>query len=279
LSCLADEFGRKPVLVGAMIVMGSARFVIGLLPSYAQIGVIAPSLLVIIRMIQGLAFGAEWGGAITMAYEHASWNRRGMYAAIPQSGNPFGIALASAMLLICANLDGDLAWRIPFLPSQARTAAGSGAVSALALITGISAIASLACPPIVGVLSDRTRTRWGRRAPWILLGGAACALSLILLGSVGAIVGLLVGWFLVQATINVGLNVILSVIPDHVPVHRHGLASTMQGLGIPIGSVLGAVAGAALVGSVVVAYVTRRALPGLVCDCGRARLREAGGRR
>ena len=114
---LADKFGRKPVLVGAMLVMGGATFLIGLLPTYAQIGVIAPVLLVIIRMIQGLAFGAEWGGAITMAYEHAPWNRRGMYAAIPQSGNPLGIALASAMFLICANLDGDWAWRIPFLLS------------------------------------------------------------------------------------------------------------------------------------------------------------------
>ena len=84
---LADKFGRKPVLVGAMLVMGGATFFIGLLPTYAQVGIIAPILLTIIRMIQGLAFGAEWGGAITMAYEHAPWNRRGMYAAIPQSGN------------------------------------------------------------------------------------------------------------------------------------------------------------------------------------------------
>ena len=112
---LADKFGRKPVLVGAMLVMGGATCLIGLLPTYAQVGVVAPVLLVIIRMIQGLAFGAEWGGAITMTYEHAPWNRRGMYAAIPQAGNPLGIALASAMFLICAHLEGDMAWRVPFL--------------------------------------------------------------------------------------------------------------------------------------------------------------------
>lgn len=112
---LADKFGRKPVLVGAMLVMGGATCLIGLLPTYAQVGVIAPVLLVIIRMIQGLAFGAEWGGAITMTYEHAPWNRRGMYAAIPQAGNPLGIALCSAMFLICAHLEGDWAWRVPFL--------------------------------------------------------------------------------------------------------------------------------------------------------------------
>ncbi|MFC3999314.1 MFS transporter [Nocardiopsis sediminis] len=115
---LGDRFGRKPVLVGAMIVMGAATFVIGLLPTYAQIGVLAPILLTVIRMIQGLAFGAEWGGAITMAYEHAPWHRRGMYAAIPQSGNPFGIALSSGMFALCAGLEGDWAWRTPFLLSS-----------------------------------------------------------------------------------------------------------------------------------------------------------------
>jgi MFS family permease len=114
---LADKYGRKPVLVAAMIVMGGATFLIGLLPTYAQIGALAPILLVIIRMIQGLAFGAEWGGAITMAYEHAPWHRRGMFAAIPQSGNPFGIALASGMFLLCSNLEGDWQWRTPFLLS------------------------------------------------------------------------------------------------------------------------------------------------------------------
>jgi MFS family permease len=112
---LADKHGRKPVLIAAMVVMGGATFLIGLLPSYGQIGVAAPVLLIIIRMIQGLAFGAEWGGAITMTYEHAPWNRRGMFAAIPQAGNPFGIALASGMFLLSANFEGDWRWRVPFL--------------------------------------------------------------------------------------------------------------------------------------------------------------------
>ncbi|MET4639534.1 MFS transporter [Mycetocola sp. 2940] len=114
---MADRFGRKPVLVAAMIVMGGATFCIGILPTYATVGVIAPILLVLIRMIQGLAFGAEWGGAITMAYEHAPANRRGMYAAIPQAGNPLGIAMASAMFVFSAGLEGDWQWRTPFLLS------------------------------------------------------------------------------------------------------------------------------------------------------------------
>ncbi|MET0842371.1 MAG: MFS transporter [Mycetocola sp.] len=114
---MADKFGRKPVLVAAMIVMGAATFCIGILPTYATVGVLAPVLLVLIRIIQGLAFGAEWGGAITMAYEHAPANRRGMYAAIPQAGNPLGIAMASAMFVFSAGLEGDWQWRTPFLLS------------------------------------------------------------------------------------------------------------------------------------------------------------------
>jgi MFS family permease len=114
---LADRFGRKPVLVGALLIMGIATFAIGLLPTYAQVGILAPILLVSIRMIQGLAFGAEWGGAVMMAYEHAPWRRRGMFAAIPQSGNPLGIALANIAFLAANPLDSDWSWRIPFLAS------------------------------------------------------------------------------------------------------------------------------------------------------------------
>ncbi|GHF01121.1 MFS transporter [Streptomyces griseoluteus] len=113
----ADKVGRKPVLVTAMLVMGAATFLIGALPTYEQVGALAPILLVALRMLQGLAFGAEWGGAITMAYEHAPWHRRGMFAAIPQSGNPLGIALASGVFAWSDTLDGNWQWRTPFLLS------------------------------------------------------------------------------------------------------------------------------------------------------------------
>jgi MFS family permease len=130
------------------------------------------------------------------------------------------------------------------LPTQVRLIAGDTAPSALALITGVSAIASLAVPPLAGLLSDRTRSTWGRRAPWILFGGLATGASLLLLGLVGSITGLLIGWFLVQGTVNIGLNVVLATIPDRIPPRRHGLASTVQGLGLPVGSVLGVQLGA-----------------------------------
>lgn len=121
---LGDRYGRKPVLVGALLIMGVATVLIGLLPTYAQVGVLAPVLLVLIRMIQGLAFGAEWGGAVLMAYEHAPWRHRGRFAAIPQAGNPLGIALANIAFLASASLDSDWAWRIPFLASAILIAVG-----------------------------------------------------------------------------------------------------------------------------------------------------------
>jgi MFS family permease len=121
---LADRFGRKPVLVGALLVMGIATVAIGCLPTYAQVGILAPVLLVVIRVIQGLAFGAEWGGAVLMAFEHAPWRRRGRFAAIPQAGNPLGIALANIAFLAAAPLDSDWAWRIPFLASAVLIAVG-----------------------------------------------------------------------------------------------------------------------------------------------------------
>jgi MFS family permease len=121
---LGDKVGRKPVLVGALIVMGLATFCIGLLPTYQSMGVLAPIMLVAIRIVQGLAFGAEWGGAILMAYEHAPWRQRGRYSAIPTAGNPLGLFLANVVFLYSTQFDSELAWRIPFLASSLLVIAG-----------------------------------------------------------------------------------------------------------------------------------------------------------
>lgn len=121
---LGDRIGRKPVLVGALLVMGVATFLIGCLPTYATVGVLAPILLVLIRMVQGLAFGAEWGGAIMMAFEHAPWRQRGRYASIPQAGVPLGLLLANLVFLISVGWAGEWAWRAPFLFSAVLVVAG-----------------------------------------------------------------------------------------------------------------------------------------------------------
>lgn len=121
---LGDKIGRKPVLVGALFVMGISTVLIGLLPTYAQVGLLAPLLLTAIRVIQGLAFGAEWGGAILMTFEHAPWRKRGKYAAIPQAGVPFGVFLANLAFLATAGFDSEWAWRLPFLFSAILIIAG-----------------------------------------------------------------------------------------------------------------------------------------------------------
>ena len=114
---LGDKVGRKPVLVASLIVMGLATFVIGLLPTYASVGILAPILLVIVRIIQGVAFGAEWGGAILMSYEHAPWRQKGRYTGMVQAGFPVGLLLANLVFLGSVHLGGDWAWRVPFLAS------------------------------------------------------------------------------------------------------------------------------------------------------------------
>ncbi|HYZ69923.1 MAG TPA: MFS transporter [Mycobacterium sp.] len=114
---LGDKVGRKPVLVASLIVMGLATFAIGLLPTYASVGIVAPILLVTVRIIQGLAFGAEWGGAILMSYEHAPWKEKGRYTGIVQAGFPVGLLLANLVFLVSVHLGGDWAWRVPFLAS------------------------------------------------------------------------------------------------------------------------------------------------------------------
>ena len=80
---LGDRIGRKSVLVATLLIMGVATVLIGLLPTYQQIGITAPILLVLLRILQGIGLGGEWGGAVLMAYEYADEKERGFYASLP----------------------------------------------------------------------------------------------------------------------------------------------------------------------------------------------------
>ncbi len=116
-----DKYGRKVVLMWTLILMGAATTLVGLLPTYAAIGIAAPILLILLRVLQGVSAGGEWGGAVLMAVEHAPKARRGIFGASPQVGVPIGLLLASGIMALVA-IPGDewfkeFGWRIPFLLS------------------------------------------------------------------------------------------------------------------------------------------------------------------
>ncbi|QYJ17266.1 Fosfomycin resistance protein AbaF [Rubrobacter xylanophilus DSM 9941] len=120
-----DRIGRKAMLVLSLLIMGVATFLIGLLPTYAQVGVLAPILLVILRFLQGIGIGGEWGGAVLMAVEHSPRGRRGFYGSWPQMGVPAGLLGGNLVYLGATSLiPADWAWRIPFLFSIVLVAVG-----------------------------------------------------------------------------------------------------------------------------------------------------------
>jgi MFS family permease len=119
---LGDIIGRRPMLIATVSVMGGSTALIGLLPGYDKIGVLAPILLVILRFVQGIMLGGEWAGAVLLSVEHGSASRRGLNASWTQCGTPGGTLLATAALATTTALTSNAdfiawAWRIPFLIS------------------------------------------------------------------------------------------------------------------------------------------------------------------
>ena len=122
-----DRVGRKATLVGSLITMGIATFAVGLLPTYQQIGVVAPALLAVMRFGQGIALGGEWSGAALLTTENAEPGTRARAAMWPQLGAPFGFLLANGLFLILISRQGSFltwGWRIPFLASAVMVAIG-----------------------------------------------------------------------------------------------------------------------------------------------------------
>ncbi|MGV3660526.1 MAG: MFS transporter [Prosthecobacter sp.] len=115
-----DKIGRKAMLVTTLMLMGVATILIGLLPTYNQIGIWAPILLVTLRFVQGFGVGGEWGGAVLMAVEHGAAGKRGFYASWVQAGVPVGLLLANAVFMFVSSSMEETAflswgWRVPFL--------------------------------------------------------------------------------------------------------------------------------------------------------------------
>jgi MFS family permease len=158
-----DLIGRKKMLVLSMTLMGVGSTLIGCLPTYAQIGVWAPILLVLLRVVQGIAVGGEWGGAVLMSAEHAT-SRRGLWASFTNAGAPSGMVLSTVVLAMTAALTGeqeflDWGWRIPFLLSVVLLAVGlfvRARVAETPVFTE-AASAERAAPPLLEVLRHHPR--------------------------------------------------------------------------------------------------------------------------
>lgn len=116
-----DRLGRKTMLVLSLLMMGLATLAVGLMPTYEQVGIWAPILLVTVRLIQGVAIGGEWSGAVLMAVEHAPPSRRAFYGSWPQCGIPAGLVLATSSFYFVQLLPEDdmmsWGWRVPFVAS------------------------------------------------------------------------------------------------------------------------------------------------------------------
>ncbi len=117
-----DRIGRKSMLVLSLLIMGIATFLIGVLPTFTSIGLMAPILLVVLRFAQGIGVGGEWGGAVLMSVEHAPKGRRGFFGAWPQMGVPAGLLLSTGAFALVQAMTSEAAfmswgWRVPFLAS------------------------------------------------------------------------------------------------------------------------------------------------------------------
>ena len=114
-----DKLGRKTMLVTTLMMMGLSTFLIGLLPTFNHVGVLAPVLLVLLRFIQGFGVGGEWGGAVLMAVEHGHRGKRGLFGSWVQAGVPVGLLLSTAVFAIFSRLPEEhflaWGWRVPFL--------------------------------------------------------------------------------------------------------------------------------------------------------------------
>ncbi|TCP52953.1 metabolite-proton symporter [Tamaricihabitans halophyticus] len=156
-----DRLGRKRLLVISLLMMGVATVAIGLLPTYASIGVAAPILLTFLRLVQGFAIGGEWGGAVLLVGEHGDDRRRGFWTSWPQAGVPAGNLLATAVLAVLAAVQTDAAflswgWRISFL------------LSGLLVIIGLWIRLAVAESPLFLEAQERAKQQAGSaRAPII----------------------------------------------------------------------------------------------------------------
>lgn len=190
-----DRLGRKRMLVITMAMMGSATFLIGLLPGEGSIGAAAPILLVVLRLIQGIAVGGDWGGSVSISIETADSGRRGFTAAFVSMGAPTGATLAAVVLALFGLMDDEAflawGWRIPFL------------ISALLTVAGLVIRLRMSESPMFVEMRKQEEGRKKEAAPIVMvLRERWLAVVIAVLGTLGAFVlqGLLSSYALILAT-------------------------------------------------------------------------------
>lgn len=147
------------------------------------------------------------------------------------------------------------------LPLQVQAIDEASKAVNLAIITGVGAAAAIVASPLIGLLSDRTRSRFGRRSPWMLAGALVTGLSLVGMGFADGVAQLLIGWIVVQIALNLMISPLTALLPDRVPAAVRGVFSTLAGLGLILGNLGGNVLGSAFAKNIQGAYLI---IPGLV---------------
>jgi MFS family permease len=153
------------------------------------------------------------------------------------------------------------------LPTQVAALDAAHKVENLGLVTGLGAIFGAVCNPLGGALSDRTRSRFGRRAPWLVGTAVATLAAMLLMGQASSLVPLGITFCLVQCTTSGFQAVLSAVMPERVPVHRRGLASSVIGMGLPLGAVVGTAVASRFLGDIAAGYLLLGAFL-LVCGLG-----------
>jgi MHS family shikimate/dehydroshikimate transporter-like MFS transporter len=160
-----DRIGRKATLIATMLTMGLATFFVGCLPTYAQVGILAPIALVALRILQGVGLGGEWGGAVILVLEHGTTERRGFFGSLVQTGFPIGLVAASLSFAAVARLaETDFlswGWRLPFLASIVLVALGyyvRKKVAESPIFERLKERQQLARLPVVEAITKNTRS-------------------------------------------------------------------------------------------------------------------------
>ncbi|MDG9710101.1 MFS transporter [Streptomyces sp. DH10] len=193
---IGDRRGRRPVLVASLLLTGASTVAVGCVPTYETIGVAAPLLLLVLRFLQGLGLGGEWGGAVLLTVEHAPAGRRGLWSSFPQVGPALGFLLANGVVLgLSATLSeaqfASWGWRVPFWAAGVLAVVGLWLRSSLTESPSFLQIDDHARVPLVEVLRDHWRL--------LLLTGGALAIGYAIFYAVTT-------WSLAYGTERLGVN-------------------------------------------------------------------------